>query len=555
MASSKQAMEEEAAAKLKAEAERGDGQFEADVSQHQRYLIELAGRDLAHSIARAEALLKLLIGREKAKLPAARLEALLTAAEPEQVGALDVDDREIGEQFTHWPDKSFFVINYIDDVIPIAAKFGLTKLLLERYEKETPALAQTAPDREPKSLILKYAEDVASSMVEALAAIHLTHKKQDIRSTYSSLLTTGIPEELAAATGLDARPGIIPKLRASIEAATKRFAETAQTLQRTAGIPQRIVEAAAATKLIGTLGLDEDAAAHYGVLLQGYIVKLNASIEAAVRRFTAINQSTFQTEADRPRRLAAVGTAIAGIGTLAIVDADEAAHYEALLRDFGAKLNASIEVATRKFAEVNEGLKKMAEIPRRLEAAEAAMKGVGTLGLDEDATAHCGSLLQERIIGLRTSIDAAEKLFAEKDYIGRSKKEDPRAIIAEIKIDADAKNISKLAISEEGKMHFYSLLQNCCHQLEDLLGLAHTQFAAFGFSKIVNPFDRLKAMQATRDRLSMGPTIVHQFKAAVVASSIVPHGNGGVDLGQLPEVAPSEEEERRKKAAAALTKL
>ena len=315
---------------------------------------------------------------------------------------------------------------------------------------------------------------------------YLVAKKKDIRSSYRDLLLTGITSELAKETGLAEKVGVVFKLR--------------------------------------------------------------NSIATAVARFTAINQGTFQTEVDRPKRLLVAEEAIARVEALAIQDADEKVHYEILLNDFNAKLKASIAAAIERFTAANQDFQKITEMPHRLEKAEEASKKIDTLHLDEDGAVHYGVLLQEFIVKLQVSIETAEKLYAAKEFVERSKNEDPKFIIAAIK--EEIKNIDKLGIVEvDTRSHYYNLLKDFCNILEKQLRIAITQFKAYGFSDIANPFERLRKMQTARRMLSttststVPPYMLTQFQAAArVASSseaviLTAVPANAVNLGELPKPA------------------
>ena len=136
----------------------------------------------------------------------------------------------------------------------------------------------------------------------------------------------------------------------------------------------------------------------------GIIPKLEESIQAAVDRFEAINQGTFQKEQNLPRRLEIVGETVAGIK---LSDLDEAAHYKILLKEFERKLSASIEYAVKLFDErdfYKKGAVKEIDV---LLSIKAELSKIYTLDFpDADAKIHYRNLLRkvcndlERALGM-----------------------------------------------------------------------------------------------------------------------------------------------------------
>jgi hypothetical protein len=405
MAKSKEIIEDLVAKELQT-----DNQY--DIGQHEEYLKELGIKDIKHSMEKAESLVQDILTKEKTKLPEPRLAAFKSIVDT--ISTLDVRDSDIMEQFKSWEDKDYFAVYYADEVVSSIEKLGLFQVLKEKSMQDVLSTSE-------KDFVFNNAYIIIanSKMIDEIAEIHLKHKKQDIKQFVSELLMNGITEELASLANIKAREGIIPRLTASIKA------------------------------------------------------------------------------------------------------------------------------GTMKYTEITSNLQKLKDIPKQIKDAETAIKDSGTLGLNEDALAHYVASMGEYITKLKKSKEEAENLFATKDYINRAKQVDPRKIIEEIKKEAGSENIKILKLSDDAKVHYYNLLTQCCHALEDLIGIVHTNFANLvsKLSGIKNPLERMNVMLKAQSK-----PMLTQYKGTTLTSSSLlttTTMTGTPPLMTLPDAANSSQPEAK----------
>ncbi len=270
-----------------------------------------------------------------------------------------------------------------------------------------------------------------------------------------------------------------------LDAAVNRY--NAHNFAAAANVRNRYLAIEVAIAGVAALGLVADEQAHYQALLNGALAAPAFNpIRAAIARFNAHN---FAAQADLVARHGAMQAARLGVAALGLGGL-ERGHYQALLNaEFGP-----LDAAVGRFNAHNFGAE--ANLVTRRGAIQAAIGGVGALGLGAAEQAHYQALLDAEFGPLDAAVGRfnAHNFGAEANLVTR--RGAIQAAIADVGVGvviADA--------TERG--HYQALLNAEFGPLD----AAVVRFNAFNFGAEANLVTRRGAIQAAIADVGVGVVI------------------------------------------------